>query len=290
MTDIRTHKRVINTFTGPAEKKLLIWMASKLPAWFTPDVLTAIGVIGALVSFASYWVSGSNRNYLWLASLGFVINWFGDSLDGTVARYRHIERPVYGYYIDHAVDAYIVVLFLLGLGLSPYVSFSLACLLLIGYLLLTILVHLRTTVRGEFIISYGKLGPTEARLIGIGSNTLIYFLGYQRTITLFSVSLGVYDWIVVALTLLVLGICLATTFKQAVVLATVDKQTLAERENREQVETDPARQNVKQPASSQKPARAKPIKGIGGGKAKKRRSTHGAARTGGRLSEGRKAS
>ncbi len=290
MTDIRTHKRVINTFTGPAEKKLLVWLASKLPAWVTPDVLTAIGVIGALLSFVSYWVSGWDRNYLWLASLGFVINWFGDSLDGTVARYRHIERPVYGYYIDHAVDAYIVVLFLLGLGLSPYVSFSLACLLLIGYLVLTILVHLRTTVRGEFIISYGKLGPTEARLIGIGANTLIYFWGYQRTITLFSVSLGLYDWIVVALILLVIGICFATTYKQAVVLAKVDSQALVDREDREQEVTEPARQNTKQPMSSLKSARVKPSKGSGAGKGKKRSSTHGVARTGGRLSEGRKVS
>jgi phosphatidylglycerophosphate synthase len=173
MRDIHSHKRVLDTFTGPVERPLLRWLAAHMPAWVTPDWLTAVGVIGGMVILVGYWLTGIDPNFLWLANLGFVINWFGDSLDGTLARYRHAERPIYGFYIDHAVDAYVEIMIFLGLGLSPYVRFDLACLALIGYLLLSVLVYVRTCVRGEFVISYGRLGPTEARLIAMSANTLV---------------------------------------------------------------------------------------------------------------------
>ncbi len=223
MSDIRNHKRIINTLTGPMEKQVLVWLATRLPAWITPDILTGIGVLGAFAAFLGYSLSHLTPMFLWLASLGFVINWFGDSLDGTVARVRHIERPTYGFYIDHVVDAYITIMIFLGLGLSPFVRLDLALLALISYMLLMILVFIRTAVRGEFTISYGKLGPTEARIIIILANTMVYFLGNPR-LNMFNLTLTVYDWIIIGVIFIIMGINLATSFRQARVLAELDGQ------------------------------------------------------------------
>lgn len=221
MPDIRTHRRILDTFTGPTERTMLLWLATRLPAWVTPDLLTGVGVVGGLIIFTGYWMSGLSPAFLWLASFGFVVNWFGDSLDGTVARYRHIERPVYGFYIDHTVDAYIQVLIFMGMGFSPYVRFDLACMALISYMLLSILVYIRTNVKGEFAISYGRLGPTEARLIAIASNTLVFVVGNPK-ITMGAVSLTVYDWIAILVTGLLFSVSLLTTITQARILSTVD--------------------------------------------------------------------
>jgi phosphatidylglycerophosphate synthase len=223
MRDIRSHQRVLDTFTGPVERPVLRWLAAHLPSWVTPDFLTAVGVTGGVVILFGYWLSGVDRNFLWLVNLGFVINWFGDSLDGTLARYRHIERPVYGFYIDHAVDAYVEIMIFLGLGLSPYVRFDLAALALVGYLLLSVLVYVRTCVKGEFVISYGKLGPTEVRLLAMMANTLVYFIG-NPTSQLFSLTLTVYDWLVAAIILIMFSIAILTTVTQARTLARADEE------------------------------------------------------------------
>lgn len=225
MNDIRTHRRILDTFTGPLERRLLRWIAARLPGWVTPDLLTAVGVIGGLIIFAAYLLTQRSPAFLWLASFGFVVNWFGDSLDGTLARVRKIERPVYGFYIDHAVDAYIEILIFLGLGLSPYVRFDLAAAALIAYMLLSVLVYLRTCVKGEFTISYGRLGPTEARLIAIGANTLVFLIGNPR-LRLFSLDLTVYDWIVAAITGLIGVIALLTTIRQARILALAEARSM----------------------------------------------------------------
>jgi phosphatidylglycerophosphate synthase len=221
MPDIETHKRVLDTFTGSIERPALSWLAAHTPAWITPDAMTLIGVFGALVTFSGYCLTNLNHCFLWLATLGFIINWFGDSLDGTLARQRNIERSRYGFYIDHAVDAYNEILFFLGLGLSPFVRFDLACLALIGYLLLSILVYLRTCVKGEFTISYGKLGPTEARLIAIAANTLVFFLGNPK-IRILSFDLSIYNWVAIVVIILLVIICSSTTYIQSRILAKLD--------------------------------------------------------------------
>src|SRR5918996_6210999 len=197
MEKIRKHTRVNDIFLGPLERPALLWLAAHMPIWVTPDICTAIGIVGALLTMVSYGLSNLNPGYLWLASLGFVANWFGDSLDGTLARYRHIERPRYGFYIDHITDVVCQVMIFLGLGLTPYVSFNIACLALIGYLLLSVLVYIRTYVVGEFKISYGKLGPTESRVIAVLLNTAMYFFGFQ-SISLFQMEISVYDLVVAA--------------------------------------------------------------------------------------------
>lgn len=171
----RKHTRIIDTLTGQLERPTLRWLAAHLPAWVTPDMLTGFGFFGALLTAVSFVLSNQNSAWLWLASLGFVINWYGDSLDGTLARYRHIERPRYGYFLDHCLDALSTTLIFFGLGLSPYVRFEIAAVALAGYLLLSIYAVLATYVADEFKISYAYLGPTEIRIIAILCNTVVFY-------------------------------------------------------------------------------------------------------------------
>ena len=218
MKELKEHTRINDIFLGPLERPALSWLAAHMPSWVTPDICTAIGVFGALLILISYLLSNHNPNYLWLASIGFIINWFGDSLDGTLARFRHIERPRYGYYIDHTTDVVCQVMIFLGLGLTPYVSFNVACLALISYLLLSVLVYIRTYVVGEFKISYGKLGPTESRAIAVLLNTAMYFFGMQ-SISLFRMEISVYDLVVAAIALLLTGFFVNTALREALNLA-----------------------------------------------------------------------
>jgi archaetidylinositol phosphate synthase len=218
MKELKEHKRVNDIFLGPWERPALSWLAAHMPSWVTPDICTAIGVFGALLTMISYLLSNTNPNYLWLASIGFIINWFGDSLDGTLARFRHIERPRYGYYIDHTTDVVCQIMIFFGLGLTPYVSFNVACLALISYLLLSVLVYIRTYVVGEFKISYGRLGPTESRVIAVLLNTAMYFFGLQ-SINVLRVEISVYDIVVAAIALLLTGFFVNTALQEALNLA-----------------------------------------------------------------------
>ena len=217
MKEINQHKRVNDILLGPLERPVLHWLAAHMPAWVTPDICTAIGLLGALLTMVSYGLSNYNPNYLWLASLGFFINWFGDSLDGTLARYRRIERPRYGTF-NHIIDVVCQVMIFLGLGLTPYVSFNIACLALISYLLLSILVYVRTYVVGEFKISYGKLGPTESRALAVLLNTAMYFFGPQNNL-FGQITFSNYDMVVAALALLLLGFFINTATREALRLA-----------------------------------------------------------------------
>ncbi len=227
MRDISKHQRVNDILLGPLERPALKWLAAHMPAWVTPDICTAIGMLAALGIMISYGLSMYNRNFLWLASLGFVINWFGDSLDGTLARYRHIERPIFGFFVDHTMDAVNEVLIFLGLGLTPYISFNIACLALIAYLLLSVLVYVRTCVMGEFKISYGKLGPTEVRVLAILLNAAMYFFG-ARAISLSVGRLGQitfspYDLAVGMVALLLFFFFITTAAQETISLASADE-------------------------------------------------------------------
>src|SRR5262245_24038819 len=113
-------------------------MASALPAWVTPDRLTALGVFGAAVVFAGSLLSNRDPAFLWLANLGLVIHWLGDSLDGTLARVRGSERPKLGFVMDQSVDVVGDILIMAGLGLSPFVRLDAALLALVGYHALTV--------------------------------------------------------------------------------------------------------------------------------------------------------
>lgn len=227
MSDITHHRRVNDILLGPLERPTLKWLAAHMPAWVTPDMCTLVGVLGSLSITLSYLLSIYDRTFLWLASLGFIVNWLGDSLDGTLARYRHIERPVFGFFVDHVTDACSVTVVFLGLGLTPYVSFNIACLALIAYLLLCVLVFVRTSVVGEFKISYGKLGPTEIRVLAILLNIAMYFGG----VITFSVRPGPvgqinftpYDLILAFIALLMLSFFIVTAIQDMRRLAKENK-------------------------------------------------------------------
>lgn len=198
MQNVEKHKRTNDILLGPLERPALKWLAAHLPGWVTPDILTGIGVLGGIVIVIGYYLSNYSPYFLWLASLGFVINWFGDSLDGTVARYRDIQRPRYGFFIDHVVDAVVETMIILGLGLSPYVRFELAAMALVGYLMLSVMVYIQQIVTNEFRISYGKLGPTEIRVIVILANAMIFFIGNPQIKLPIGVY-GLYDLLVIVI-------------------------------------------------------------------------------------------
>ena len=177
MSNVEAHKRETQTILSFIEKPALNWLAKNLPDYFTPDVLTALGLIGSFFTGLGYALSFHSDYYLWLASFGLFVNWFGDSLDGTVARFRHIERPKYGFFIDHTLDSASMVMIGIGVGLSPYARFDFVLLALVSYLLMSILVYIKTFVHGVFKISYFGLGPTEVRLFIVLVNTIVFYFG-----------------------------------------------------------------------------------------------------------------
>jgi phosphatidylglycerophosphate synthase len=156
-----------------AEGRVLEWIASRLPARVMPDHMTALGVLAAIGIAAAYLLSNGDKMWLWAASALLVVHWLGDSLDGTLARVRKIERPKYGYYLDHLVDAVATALIGIGLGLSPWMLLSVGLLIVIAYLVLSINTYLETYAFGVFTLGYGRVGPTEVRLLLIALNTLI---------------------------------------------------------------------------------------------------------------------
>lgn len=196
----RSHQRINDTISGSIERKALDWLVKRIPAWVMPDYLTALGLGSSVLIFVSYILTNRNPAFLWLASLGFILNWFGDSLDGNLARYRHVERPLYGYFLDHSLDAISEVLVFLGVGLSPYVHFQVAALALICYMLMSVHVFLSTYVMGEFRLSFFSFGPTEARVIAITANTILFFVG-KPVVQILGLTLTAYDVIVILLSI-----------------------------------------------------------------------------------------
>ena len=159
------------------ERRVLVWIASRLPRWILPDHCSVLGLLSAAWIGVAYALSVRNPAWLWGASAGLVLHWFGDSLDGTLARVRHIERPRYGFYVDHLGDALATVAIGLGLGLSPYMLLAVGLTIVIGYLVLSINVYLETLVVKEFRLGYGIVGPTETRILLILLNTVAVVLG-----------------------------------------------------------------------------------------------------------------
>jgi archaetidylinositol phosphate synthase len=170
MADAVRNKQFL--LAGP-EARVLEWIARRLPAWLKPDHLTALGVVAAAGIAAAYVLSNGNEAWLWAASGLLVVHWLGDSLDGTLARVRRSERPRYGYYLDHLVDAFATAAIGIGLGLSPYMLLAVGLAIVVAYLILSINTYLETHAFGVFTLGYGRLGPTEARLALIALNTAL---------------------------------------------------------------------------------------------------------------------
>ena len=174
------------------EARVLEWIARRLPARVMPDHLTALGVLASIGIAAAYVLSNGDKTWLWAASGLLVVHWLGDSLDGTLARVRKSERPRYGYYLDHLVDAFATAAIGIGLGLSPYMLLSVGLVIVVAYLILSINTYLETQAFGVFSLGYGRLGPTEARAGLIVVNTLLA-LGVAPAISIFGLGITVLD-------------------------------------------------------------------------------------------------
>lgn len=225
---IEKHRRVNDILLAPLERPAIQWLVEHMPHWITPDHLTFFGFAAAILIGVSYYLTSFNKNYLWLSTLGFILNWFGDSLDGNLARYRKIERPKYGFFIDHAIDTVSEISIFIGIGLSPYVDLTLALLALIGYMSMANLVYIITSVEGVFKLSYGKLGPTEARAIAIITNTLLFFLGNEQPSQIFG-RFSLYDLVVLCVILILGSIFIYTVITHAIKYEREDREQWLEK-------------------------------------------------------------
>ena len=202
----KTATRIQTSLLNELEKKILLWLAERQPEWVNSDILTLIGLFGSVVIAAGYILTDCNIGWIWLASLGLVINWYGDSLDGTLARFRKTERPIYGYYVDHTVDCINEFLMFAGIGISRLMRFDLAMILLIFYFLLTLNVAINAHLKSEFKLTYWKLGPTEFRLLVIIANTVLFFCKplqeYQSSFTLFGREIEIHALDIVGIVVL----------------------------------------------------------------------------------------
>ncbi len=171
MTHVREHRSVL----AAAEKRLLIFLAERLPGSVNSDHLTTLALAAMGLAGAAFAAARWDRRALWLVVVALLLNWFGDSLDGTLARVRRAERPRYGFYVDHVLDILGTTLLFAGLACSPFMTPIVALALLVAYLLVAGEVFLATAVHGVFRMSFGGIGPTELRiLLAAGAMALMH--------------------------------------------------------------------------------------------------------------------
>lgn len=187
-------ERIQTSILNKLEKKTLVWLAERQPGWVTSDHLTYLGVAAAVLYAMFCWLANFNLNYFWASSFCLILNWYGDSLDGTLARVRQTQRPKYGFFIDHSLDALTTCLFCIGLGLSPLMRMDIALFIMGGYLCMSIYTYISTIILGQFRLTYASLGPTEMRLILIAVCILyIYNPWPEVNVNIFSQEWSVYD-------------------------------------------------------------------------------------------------
>ncbi|MBM3727752.1 MAG: hypothetical protein FJW40_20315 [Acidobacteria bacterium] len=188
--EFKEASRSHTSFLAAAEKRTLIWLAERMPAWVNSDHLTVLGFVSLIAAGLSYWRSATDPMGLLWVIVFLALNWFGDSLDGTLARVRNRQRPRYGFYVDHILDA-IGTLFLLGgLALSGYMSAPIAIGLLIAYYLISIEVFLTTYTIGTFHLSFFRFGPTEMRILLSAGNIALF---YKPRVLLGSAEYALFD-------------------------------------------------------------------------------------------------
>lgn len=211
--------RIQRNVLAIGERRLLNWLCARMPAWVKPDLLTALGMVGAVLIFTGYATSLLDEDWLWLCMPGYLLHWFGDSMDGSLARFRHIERPRYGYFLDHSCDGLATFLILLGIGVSPYVRLEVSLIALVGYLLLCIHAFLAVRVLGEMRLSYLSAGPTELRLILISLTfAMLIFGDKQRDME----AMTGFDWFVGGVGVMLIAIFVVQTVKSARKLARIE--------------------------------------------------------------------
>lgn len=224
MDNVKQSQRIQTSIINGVEKRVLVWLAERQPRWVTSDMLTLVGVVGAFLTGLGFYLTHYDINWLWLSSAGLIINWYGDSLDGTLARVRNCQRPLYGYYIDHTVDCINEAFMFIGAGLSPLVDIDLALYIFVLYLFMTINVSINAHLKSEFRLTYAKLGPTEFRLIIVIANTVLIL--FPRLVT-YTLTLGgraytTLDLVAIAIIVLLAVIYLATIIADARHYAAID--------------------------------------------------------------------
>jgi len=176
----QTHLREHASLLADAEKHALVWIARRMPAWINADHLTVLGLVSMVMGGAAYWAASRNRIALLFVVVALALNWFGDSLDGTLARIRNHQRPRYGWYVDHVIDIVGTSCLLGGLALSSYMEPLVALGLLAAFMMLEAEVFLATHVNGVFRLSFMKLSPTELRIILSLGTVMLFYKPYVR--------------------------------------------------------------------------------------------------------------
>jgi archaetidylinositol phosphate synthase len=163
--DVKLHVREYGGLLAVPEKKALLWLVHRTPRWINSDHLTILGLLSMLAAGLCYWTARWNKLSLWIVVLSLALNWLGDSLDGTLARFRNCQRPRYGYYVDHVIDLIGTAALLGGLACSGFMSPLIAVALLSAFALVEAEVFLATHVQQIFRLSCFHIGPTELRIV-----------------------------------------------------------------------------------------------------------------------------
>ncbi len=245
MQDPPLVSRVHQSWLAASEKRLLTWLATRLPDSVTPDHLTIAGIFGAALCGLGYGASTRSPQFLWLAILGLMINWFGDSLDGSLARYRRAERHQYGFFIDHTTDILSQVFIFFGLGASPYMRLDIAFLALLSYWMAALMTFIRAVATQVFQISYFGIGPTEIRLGLIAYTLVLLELGPME----FSTRLGTISPISVIIVCIAAGVFASFVH----IVWTEGRRLAAQAENRRSPAAPRATPTIRVPAAIHAP-------------------------------------
>lgn len=220
----RDRQDAINTgITAKVEERIKDWVCPRIPSWVNSDHLTILGVVAIFITAVGFILGFYDRIYLLLVVLGLFLNWFGDSFDGSLARYRKKTRPNYGYYIDHMVDAIVVVIFALGVGISGFVRIDLALLFAIMYMAFMIHVELVTFVQNTFKYSFGLVGPTEMRIFGVFI-TIYMYLAPVEYFKILSWHISQYDIAFLVMSILMSIVLFVSILKKGIELDREDKK------------------------------------------------------------------
>lgn len=213
--------RATNSMLAASEQKLLVALAERLPPTATPDRLTAMGVLGAGLFAVTLPASEWSPILVWVALLGLALNWAGDSLDGTLARVRQIERPRYGFFVDHMSDLGAQIMIVVGLGLSPFMRFDVAMLALVGYLALSFYTMVKLQVARTMQLSYHGMGPTETRIL-IGAGLVLVACWDVPRLETVPGGFGLFDVVGCVLFLFAMVTVAHAFFRDARLLAVID--------------------------------------------------------------------
>ncbi|HEV8485502.1 MAG TPA: CDP-alcohol phosphatidyltransferase family protein [Blastocatellia bacterium] len=219
-TSFRSAVRSQTSLLAPVERVCLTWLAQRMPAWVMPDHLTLLGLAAMLMAGVCYALAGWWPPFLLIANIWLAVNWFGDSLDGTLARFRDKQRPRYGFYVDHIADAFGTLFIMCGLAMSGYMSWVVALAALVAYSLMSINVYLATYTIGTFRLSFYKFSPTELRILLAAGNTVAL---YHPTTRLLGGTHLFYDVAAVIATALVVMITIASVARNTLTLYRAEK-------------------------------------------------------------------